>query len=284
MSDLEKLIAQLGENINEVVKTAISVEDVRLSRTKSLEFMPNDEGAAIGLGLFWKEKTGTKQLVLRTDRIFSSENVDVQHGKHYAIGNVPVLREGELGPTVNTSYLTKVGTLKELNTQGNLSIDGFIFYNSSDNRLGIGTEEANASVSVASLDSEFIIDVEGPNTRIGNWTTDDLEIVTDNTPRITIASTGKVTLGTNNESQIVVNGHLGVGINNPPSDASITTAQGIRIQGVKIETGNSAPDAGSYRKGDIVYNTDPKPTGYVGWVCTRDGTPGVWKPFGQISS
>jgi hypothetical protein len=284
MSDLEKLISQLGENINEVVKTAISVEDVRLSRTKSLEFMPNDEGAATGLGLFWKEKTGTKQLVLRDDRIFSSENFDVQHGKYYAIGNVPVLREGELGPTVNISYLTKVGTLKELNTQGNLSIDGFVFYNSSDNRLGIGTEEANASVSVASLDSEFIIDVEGSNTRIGNWTTDDLEIVTDNTPRITIASTGKVTLGTNNESQVVVNGHLGIGINNPPSDTSITTAQGIRIQGVKIETGNSAPDAGSYRKGDIVYNTDPKPTGYVGWVCTRDGTPGVWKPFGQISS
>lgn len=283
MSDLEKLIAKLGENINEVVKTAISVEDVRLSRTKSLEFMPNEEGKAQGLGLFWKEKTGTKSLVLRDERLFSSENIDVQHGKHFSVGNVPVLSENELGSTVVKSRLREVGTLKNLNTQGDMSIDSFIYYNSDSSRLGIGTEEANANLSVVSLDSEFIVDVEGSSTRIGNWTTDDLEIVTDNTARITISSTGKVSLGTHNESQVVVNGHLGVGINNPPSDASITTAQGIRFSGTKFETGTSAPDAGSYKKGDIVWNSDPKPTGYVGWICTRDGTPGVWKPFGQIS-
>ena len=284
MSDLEKLIANLGENINEVVKSAISVEDVRLSRTKSLEFMPNEQGSAQGIGLFWKEKTGTKSLVLRDERLFASENIDIQHGRHFSVGNVPVLSETELGTTVTKSRLREVGTLKNLNTQGDMSIDSFIYYNSDSSRLGIGTEEANANLSVVSLDSEFIVDVEGSSTRIGNWTTDDLEIVTDNTARITISSTGKVTLGTHNESQVVVNGHLGVGINNPPADASITTAQGIRFGGTKFETGNSTPDAGSYKKGDIVWNSDPKPTGYVGWICTRDGTPGVWKPFGQISS
>jgi hypothetical protein len=283
-TNLDELIAKLGENINEVVKTAISVEDVRLSRTKSLEFMPNDSGEASGLGLFWKEKTGTKQFVLRQDRLFSSENVDLQLGKFYSIGNVPVLREEELGATVRKSYLTEVGTLKNLNTQGDLSIDGYIYYNAGLNRLGIGTEEANASLSVVSLDSEFIVDVEGTNTRIGNWTTDDLEIVTDNTARISISSTGKVTLGSNNESQVVVNGHLGVGINNPSNDTSITTAQGIRFAGTKFETGTKAPDAGVYKKGDIVWNSDPKPTGYVGWICIREGSPGVWKPFGSIAS
>lgn len=282
-TDLENLIAKLGENINDVVKSAISVEDVRLSRTKSLEFMPNEQGDAKGVGLFWKEKAGTTQLVLRDEKLFASENFDLQHGKYFSIGSVPVLREEELGASVRKSYLTEVGTLKNLRTQGHLELDGFIYYNADSNRLGLGTEEANANFSVVSLDSEFIVDVDGTSTRIGNWTTDDLEIVTDDTTRIAISSTGKVTLGTNNESQIVVQGHLGVGINNPPSDVSITTAQGIRIAGTKFETGVKAPDAGSYKKGDIVWNSDPKPTGYVGWICTREGTPGVWKPFGQIT-
>jgi hypothetical protein len=249
-----------------------------------LEFMPNEAGEAKGLGLFWKEKTGTKQFVLRDDRVFSSENIDLQHEKYYSIGNVPVLREKELGASVSKSYLTEVGTLRNLRTQGDLSIDEYIFYDAGMNRLGIGTEEANATVSIVSLDSEFIVDVEGSATRIGNWTTDDLEILTDNTARIIIDSVGKISLGSNNESQIVVNGHLGVGVNNPPSDASISTAKGIRFQGKKFEAGSRAPDAGNYRKGDIVWNDDPKPTGYVGWICVRAGTPGVWKPFGQISS
>lgn len=282
MSDLENLIAKLGDNINEVVKTAISVEDVRLSRTKSLEFMPNDEGSARGLGVYWKEKSGTKQLVLREDRIFSSENIDLQHGKEFTIGNVGVLGENELGPSVWKSSLSRVGTLQNLKTNGNLSIDGYIFYNEDSSRLGIGTEEPNAAVSVVSLDSEFVIDVEGSTTRIGNWTTDDLEIITDDTTRIMVSAAGKIELGSES-SQTVVKGALGVGINNPPADTSITTAKGIRFNGTKFDTGNSAPDAGSYKKGDIVWNTDPKPTGFVGWVCVRDGTPGTWKPFGQIN-
>lgn len=283
MSDLENLIAKLGENINEVVKTAISVEDVRLSRTKSLEFMPNDEGTAQGLGLFWKESTGTTQLVRREDAIFASDNIDLQHDKYYAIGKIPVLREQELGASVRKSYLTEVGTLKNLRTQGNLVVDGFIYYNANTSRVGIGTEEANASLSVVSLDSEFIVDVEGTSTRIGNWATDDLEIVTDNTSRIVISATGKITLG-GETTQTVVKGTLGIGVNNPSADTSINAAQGIRFAGTKFDTGNAAPDAGSYKKGDIVWNSDPKPTGYVGWICTRDGTPGTWKPFGQISA
>ena len=39
-----------------------------------------------------------------------------------------------------------------------------------------------------------------------------------------------------------------------------------------------------YRQGDIVWNTSPRPTGYVGWICTQAGTPGIWKTFGQIAS
>lgn len=36
-------------------------------------------------------------------------------------------------------------------------------------------------------------------------------------------------------------------------------------------------------KGEVVFNTDPAPGGFVGWVCTAAGTPGTWKGFGQIA-
>ena len=51
-----------------------------------------------------------------------------------------------------------------------------------------------------------------------------------------------------------------------------------------MQVGSGTPTEGSYRVGDIVWNTAPRPTGYVGWICVREGTPGEWKPFGQIAS
>ena len=51
-----------------------------------------------------------------------------------------------------------------------------------------------------------------------------------------------------------------------------------------MENGAAVPTAGVYAVGDIVWNTNAAPTGYVGWVCVRDGTPGIWKAFGAISS
>ena len=46
---------------------------------------------------------------------------------------------------------------------------------------------------------------------------------------------------------------------------------------------DSIPNAGSYRKGDIIlYNNGN--TSYIGAVCTVAGTPGTWKNFGSVSS
>lgn len=41
---------------------------------------------------------------------------------------------------------------------------------------------------------------------------------------------------------------------------------------------------GAAARGDIVYNTAPVSGGYLGWVCTTAGNPGVWKPFGLIAN
>ena len=46
---------------------------------------------------------------------------------------------------------------------------------------------------------------------------------------------------------------------------------------------SAAPTTGTWRIGDIVYNSAPASAGYIGWTCTVAGTPGTWKTFGLIS-
>lgn len=43
------------------------------------------------------------------------------------------------------------------------------------------------------------------------------------------------------------------------------------------------PTTGTWQQGDIVWNSSPASTGYIGWVCTAAGTPGTWKGFGVIA-
>lgn len=51
-----------------------------------------------------------------------------------------------------------------------------------------------------------------------------------------------------------------------------------------ITFGNAAPTVGSYKQGNIVFNTAAVAGGFVGWVCVATGEPGTWKTFGAISA
>lgn len=261
--------------------------DVRNERTTPLEFIADDNGI-YGKGLQWRGQGPTKQFIYRAnpDRLFSTESIDIAADATYSIGNVPVLRTTELGSSVRISSLIKVGTLQNLRTSGNLTIDDYIFYNTDSESFGIGTESPNGKFSVASLDAEFIIDTAPGAAKLGTWTSNELQIITDNTTRITVKSNGHVIVGSKDNNNAVMNvfGKLGVGVNSVNDNISLATANGIEISGTKIMTGTAIPDSGTYRQGDIMYNTKAIATGYVGWVCVREGTPGEWKPFGQISS
>ncbi len=46
----------------------------------------------------------------------------------------------------------------------------------------------------------------------------------------------------------------------------------------------SAPGSGSHVVGEIVFNSDPIASGFIGWVCVTSGTPGTWKSWGPISA
>ena len=57
---------------------------------------------------------------------------------------------------------------------------------------------------------------------------------------------------------------------------------------IYITSGDAAPTAGdgTWEKGDIVINSSPDPTEWIGWVCTTAGDPNdfVWKGFGVIEN
>ncbi len=288
VSELDKAIAELGDHMKNIVVNALTTDDVRIERTASLEFHADEKKGIYGKGLYWRGAGTTKQLIYRNnpDRIFTTESIDLGHDQAYNIGNIPVLSSSELGSSVTKSYLSKVGTLKELRTTGNLTVDDFIFFTSSNNRLGIGTEEPNAMLSLVSMDAEFIVEPEGNEVKIGTYSADDITIVTDNTHRLRVTASGDISFGQSghSETNVSVHGRVAIGYNTPDVDVSLHTSGPVRFQGRKQEVLLELPRTGHYEKGDIVWNDDPKPTGYVGWVCIRTGTPGEWKPFGQISS
>lgn len=64
------------------------------------------------------------------------------------------------------------------------------------------------------------------------------------------------------------------------SDEQISHHNGI----ARVTFALNYPTAGAWNRGDIVYKTDPAPSGKVGWVCTTSGSPGTWKPFGAIDA
>jgi len=257
--------------------------DIRYERSSPLEFKADDGGIGYGKGLIWPGGGYTKQFVLqpKPDRFFSSESIDLFKDRHYSISGQPVLTQTELGTSVVKSNLRKIGTLEELRVAGNVVIDEYLFWDADNQRLGLGTDSPNGAISIMSWDHEFVIDpTDDKKFKLGTWTTTALEIVTDDTTRIEVAHNGVVTFN----DRVVLKNKLGVGVKNFTEDADITTAGPVRFQDKKFEVGTEEPTAGTYKKGDVVWNADPKPSGFVGWICVREGTPGMWKPFGSISA
>ena len=270
----------------EITATRLHVDeisaDVRNERTSPLEFTA-EGGNIFGKGLIWTGNGNTKQLTMQgsPERLFSSESIDVATSKEFSINKQTVLSADSLGLGIVNSNLQNVGTLTSLRVGGALTVDEHMYYDPDSMRLGLGTDNPNGAFSIASFDHEFLIDsTDDYRFKIGTWTTSGIDVITDDTKRFSIESGGDVVF----TSKAVFNGKVGVGVKNFATDADITTAGPIRMQGKKFEVGTTIPTDGSYAIGDIVWNSVPRPTGHVGWVCVREGTPGEWKSFGQIAS
>jgi hypothetical protein len=282
-----------AENVNVTgVLTATRIEvkelkaDLRLERTTPLEFKAAADNPIYGKGLIWTGAGGTKQFILSDpDAFFSTEHIDLLSGKSYMIDRVKVLDLKELGNTVVKSNLKEVGNLKKLTVLGDVNFNNYLFYNSTIDRLGFGTEQPNATFSISDNNVELMLGIKDKNSaEIGTYGYQDVNIVTDNTSRITVSNNGNILLGNKNSppTQVSIHGKLSIGINQPDPTVDLHVNGSVRFNN-KLQThSDNYPTVGSFNVGDIVWNTEPKIGKPIGWVCVRTGTPGDWSPFGII--
>lgn len=261
--------------------------DTNNERSTSLDFKHSEDNSIVNKGIWWSGLAHTKQFVFKNnpDRFWSSESIDLHRNASLHIDGSSVINKTDLGPTVRNSSLQKVGVLADLKTSGNLTVDESLFWKSDFGRLGIGTDMPNGQLGILGDIAEFVIDETTTGYKLGTWTSNDLELVTDDTTRIKITAQGHITLGQkgNTDTKVSVFGRLGVGVNNVSTDVGLEVSSPIRFQNKKFEVSDSYPLSGSYNLGDIVWNSNPQPSTFVGWVCVKEGTPGQWKTFGNIS-
>lgn len=279
MSNMNQKLEQMRSGLTAVSTAIQAIADENPKISGNIE-MKALNGSVSNTGVIWTGEGNTRQLTQQQDRLFSSNSVDIATGNQYRIDNRVVLDSTTLGSDVRQSSLTSVGTLQNLATEGNINFDNFMFYDEVNNRFGLGIEAPNGAFSVGSIEHEFVVDNnEVGKFKVGSWTTSELSIITDDTTRIHVSETGRITL----HDKVKVQGKLGVNVNNVSADVDLDVAGAMRFSGKKMESAIAAPVDGSYKLGDIVWNNAPRPSGYVGWICVREGTPGEWSPFGLIA-
>jgi hypothetical protein len=242
-----------------------------------------------GKGLLWATKTGTKQLVLLSnpDRFFVSENIDFAKGKGFSVNNIKLLDETTLGPTVVKSNLREVGKLNGLIVDGSVSIGQYLYFSNETNRLGLGIEEPNSAFSIAEDGIEIVLGTKDFNKGyIGTFASNEFNIVTDSTSRISVSPGGNILLGNTKAPpiQVSVHGKLSVRVSTPDPEVDLHVNGSIKFNNRLQKYDKTYPTSGSYNDGDIVWNIEPRMNSYVGWVCIQTGSPGIWAPFGKIGN
>jgi hypothetical protein len=296
VSNIQENLTVDGTIFSEEVKTKkLSVDVLEVKEIKAdIQFEKNTpivfSGDNIyGKGMLWAGQGHTKQFVFNSgpDRFFSSEILDLAKGRHYSVNGIKVLDDSELGTSVVKSSLRELGRLKGLIVDGSVSINNYLFYNGSADRLGLGTEEPNAAFSVAEDAIEVMLGTrDSVRGIVGTYASQQFDIVTDNTARISISASGNIQLGNTKSMpvQVSVHGKLAIKVNSPDPEVDLHVNGSIKFNGRLQKYDKTYPIAGAFNAGDIVWNIEPRMNAYVGWVCLQAGSPGIWAPFGKIGS
>jgi hypothetical protein len=183
------------------------------SQLDAFTFSAESDNGLDGRGVVWGVGDVSYQLVLRSEprRIYSSETFDLHKNARYQIDGVDVLLRDSLGNSIKRSKLTEVGTLTGLEVDGNANLGNVVIVNSYLNRVGVNTEIPNAAFSVMENGIEIVVGTDDNRAVIGTWGNQTLDIITDNTSRISIQG-NTVTFGneSSKNAQVKINGTLTV--------------------------------------------------------------------------
>ena len=253
------------------LKVESIISDIRIDRFTPLEFKSTRDSNIYGKGLVWSGTGTTRQFIMMggPDRLWSSESIDLATDQSYYINNKAVLSQTGLGDQITQSSLTSVGVLESLSVHGdttlytNLDVQG-----TAKLKTGVFTDGVNwLNITSSRVNSSGVISI--------NVAEDEVYYADQN----------EIAIGNKNNTRrpVKIYGPVSVGVNNPDPDIDFTVKGNVSFADKKFVTGTSAPTNGSFSKGDICWNSNPTSDNYIGWVCTQEGAPGVWLPFGAIA-
>jgi hypothetical protein len=245
------------KNANVKIYGRLEVDEIVSSINKNnvpIVFKSNETSNVYGTGLLWQQDQQNSHLFYTAapDRIWSTETIDLSDGKWFSINKMLVLSKTTLGDSVTESSLTKLGTLRDLTVEGPAQFKDKLTVNV------INTQNISSEQSFAincNAETEFKIVANG-DIQLGHR---------DNVNR-----------------KVMVYGQLNLNVTNSDPSVDLALNDSMSLNGKKFKVGNSTPQSGQYKKGDIVWNDNPAIEGYIGWVCVKDGAPGTWAPFGRI--
>jgi hypothetical protein len=260
--------------INGTLEVDSIVTDTRVERTAPIEFLEDTNTGIYGKGLAWRSKGNpVKQFffVGGPDRFYSTESIDLADNRSFSINKTTVLNTTSLGVTVKDSNLETVGVLRGLTVAGDVNLN---------DALGVRNNEAYASHVINIASGDVVLSV---NSR-GITASEEFYVSVKDTKEVIVADTG-IQIGNKDNTARIINayGRLSVNITNPDPEAAFSVEGPVVMNGKKFVTGDGQPTYGNWQLGDIVWNSTPQSSSFIGWVCIASGTPGVWRPFGQIA-
>lgn len=249
-------------NVYGTLNATSVVTDSRIDRTHALQFLATKDNSIYGLGLVWLGAGAPRQLIMSNspDRLHSTESFDISAGKFYYIDSRPVLSSTTLGDGITNSNLTTLGTLKNLSVDGTSTLNDLIV-----NQITISE---GIKLVQNGIDSQNQIKL------------------TSQSSEVLYGDINEINIGDKliQAKPVKVFGPLSVNINNPDPTLQFSVNGDVSLGGRRFTSGRSAPTSGIFNIGDMCWNSEPKASSYVGWVCIIPGTPGQWLGFGMISN
>lgn len=229
----------------------INVKTIISDAGEAGSWVSEEETDLNGKGFTWSYSEGSTYLIYRTgNRLWCNGSIDLDAAASYKIDNTEVINVNSLGSSVVNSKLRTVGKLNSLTVIGDTSIGEFAYFNTVFNRLGLGTDEPNASISI--VDNDVEISIGSPKNGlaiIGTHSNHDLEFITDNTARISIKSDGEVHIGDFNNKSATLRVYGSIYAENIVTDTRLERTSPLEF--------TTSRDTGIYGKGLIWTGSGP---------------------------
>lgn len=259
--ELTKDISVAGTIVADTINVKHIICDEKGGANDPLAFTANTEKELDGRGLQFVDGNAVHQFIYKVGgKFWTNQNLEIAKNNKLIIDGAPVVSFDTLGPTVTSSNLKQVGTLKELTVSGPMKVGGFAYFNESLNRLGLNTEAPNATLAIQDNGVEIILGSQKNETAaIGTYTSSNLEIITDNVARITVAKDGEVVIGHPKFKNGVLRVHGTLHVTDLVADTRLERSTPLEFKGTKDNSiyGKGIIWSGQGSEKQFIYSANP---------------------------